>query len=62
MKKKKEKSTLQKLDVLIKYMEMNLEYYKKHGKCPSREQYLSDLTNLKRISNNLKPNDRGWNI
>ena len=62
MKTSKEKSTLQKLDVLISYMEHNLEYYKKHGKCPSREQYLSDLNNLKNLSNEFRPNDKelGW--
>jgi exo-beta-1,3-glucanase (GH17 family) len=62
VKTSKEKSTLQKLDVLISYMEHNLEYYKKHGECPSREQYLSDLNNLKNLSNEFRPNDKelGW--
>jgi exo-beta-1,3-glucanase (GH17 family) len=62
MKTFKEKSTLQKLDILIKHMEMNLDHYKKHGKCPSREQYLSDLRNLKKLSNEFRPNNKelGW--
>jgi exo-beta-1,3-glucanase (GH17 family) len=58
MKTTKKKTALQKLDVLISYMEMNLEYYKKHGNCPSREQYLSDLNNLKQLSREFKPNDK----